>query len=150
MSAPASKVDGMSAGAVDVLALADFVGMDEPAIKAKIVEDFGIDPTLLDGCDIVVAYMSEGDWGCDSGAFIVFRRDGSLYEVNGSHCSCYGFHQQYYSGVDVSQWEPELVERIEVVTQREDSSLACGGYDLDKSANAELIRSALARFGGSQ
>lgn len=31
-------------------------------------------------------------------AFVLFRQDGKLYEVHGSHCSCYGFE---------GQWEPE-------------------------------------------
>lgn len=129
---------------MSVLALADFAGMDESAIKAKIAEDFGIESTVLDGCDIVVAYMSVGDWGCDSGAFIVFRRDGHLYEVNGSHCSCHGFNEQNYCGGD-TQWEPELIERIEAVTQRENRALACGGYDCDQERNADLIRTRLAQ-----
>ena len=64
-----------------LLALADFAGMGETGVKAKIVEDFGIAPEQLDGCEIVVAYMSEGWWGCDSDAFIVFRKDGVLYEA---------------------------------------------------------------------
>ncbi len=31
-------------------------------------------------------------------AFVLFKRDGKLYEVNGSHCSCYCLEDQ---------WEPE-------------------------------------------
>jgi hypothetical protein len=31
-------------------------------------------------------------------AFVLFERDGKLYEVHGSHCSCYGLE---------GQWEPE-------------------------------------------
>ena len=31
-------------------------------------------------------------------AFVLFRKDGKLYEVNGSHCSCYGLE---------TQWDPE-------------------------------------------
>ena len=31
-------------------------------------------------------------------AFVLFRRDGKLWEVNASHCSCYGLE---------NQWEPE-------------------------------------------
>lgn len=31
-------------------------------------------------------------------AFVLFQRNGKLYEVNGSHCSCYGLE---------NQWEPE-------------------------------------------
>lgn len=31
-------------------------------------------------------------------AFVLFRKDGKLYEVNGGHCSCYGLE---------GLWEPE-------------------------------------------
>lgn len=134
---------------VDVLSLADFAGMDEAAIKAKIAEDFGIGPDQLDGCEIVVAYMSVGDWGCDSGAFIVFRKEGALYEVNGSHCSCHGFSEASYGG-GPTQWQPELVPDVASITQREDWALACGGYDNDKAANAAAIRAALSRMGPQQ
>lgn len=33
---------------------------------------------------------------CYSGsAFVLFERDGKLFEVNGSHCSCYGLEGQF-------------------------------------------------------
>lgn len=48
------------------------------------------------GVEILLAsYSTEG---YDGSAFVLFRRDGQLYEVNGSHCSCYGLE---------GQWEPE-------------------------------------------
>lgn len=34
----------------------------------------------------------------DSSAFILFRQNRKLYEINASHCSCYGYE---------GQWEPE-------------------------------------------
>lgn len=39
-------------------------------------------------------------------AFVLFRKDGKLYEVNGGHCSCYGLE---------GQWEPEetTIEALE-------------------------------------
>jgi len=36
--------------------------------------------------------------GYDGSAFVLFRQDGELYEVHGSHCSCYGLEDQ---------WKPE-------------------------------------------
>ncbi len=42
-------------------------------------------------------------------AFVLYRKDGQLFEVNGGHCSCYGLE---------GQWEPEsttkqaLLERL--------------------------------------
>ena len=49
------------------------------------------------GVEILLA--SYGSGGYEGSAFVLFRRDGQLYEVNGSHCSCYGLE---------NQWDPEL------------------------------------------
>lgn len=35
----------------------------------------------------------------DGSAFVLFERDGALWEVNGSHCSCMGLE---------GQWEPTM------------------------------------------
>lgn len=48
------------------------------------------------GVEILLA--NYGSYGYEGGAFVLFRRDGQLYEVNGSHCSCYGLE---------NQWDPE-------------------------------------------
>ena len=61
-----------------------------------IILNFQIDASALDGIEIIYA---EYDQECYEGyAFILFRKDGKLYEVNGSHCSCYGLE---------GQWSPE-------------------------------------------
>ncbi|MFW6008491.1 MAG: hypothetical protein ACOCP8_04415 [archaeon] len=68
---------------------------DYDPIKS-IAQDFSIRPSEFQGVDIVFASYTyeyyEGD------AFVLFIKDGKLYEVNGGHCSCYGLE---------SQWEPE-------------------------------------------
>lgn len=46
--------------------------------------------------------------GYEGDAFVLFKRDGKLWEVNGSHCSCYGLE---------GQWNPEEVT-AEVLRQR--------------------------------
>ena len=61
-----------------------------------IVSNFQIDASALDGIEIIYA-----EYDCEyyeGNAFILFRKDGKLYEVNGSHCSCNGLEEQ---------WEPE-------------------------------------------
>ncbi len=72
--------------------------------KDQMMEDFAIDPTKLDGAEILVASYTyecyEGD------AYVLFRRDGKLFEVHGSHCSCYGLEDQ---------WEPEETTREAIV-----------------------------------
>lgn len=46
--------------------------------------------------EIVIACYNQQSY--DGDAFVLYRRDGRLYEVNGSHCSCYGLE---------GQWKPE-------------------------------------------
>lgn len=38
--------------------------------------------------------------GYDGDAWVLFEKDGQLYEVHGGHCSCYGLE---------GQWVPEAV-----------------------------------------
>lgn len=45
-----------------------------------------------------ILFASYGGASYEGDAFVLFERDGKLYEVHGSHCSCYGLE---------GQWEPE-------------------------------------------
>jgi len=84
--------------------------------------DFGISDADLDGARILIAsYRLDGYEGA---AFVLFERDGKLYEVFASHCSCYGLE---------GQWEPE-----EVTAAALRANLA-RGYDFDGCGD-ELAR----------
>lgn len=48
--------------------------------------------------DVEILLASYGVGGYEGDAFVLFRRGGKLYEVNGSHCSCFELE---------GQWEPE-------------------------------------------
>lgn len=51
-----------------------------------------LDPNSMD-----VRFAIYGDtYGYSGSAHVLFVRDGKLYEVNGSHCSCYGLEGQWY------------------------------------------------------
>ena len=50
--------------------------------------DFNIDDPYLEGVEILLASYTYKYYVGD--AFVLFLKDGKLYEVNGSHCSCYG------------------------------------------------------------
>lgn len=58
--------------------------------------DFEIGDDALVGVEIILASYTYEDYSGD--AFVLFRKDGQLFEVNGGHCSCYGLE---------GQWEPE-------------------------------------------
>lgn len=53
--------------------------------------DFSI--TELYGFTVLLAYYSYEDYS--GSAFVLLEKDGRLYEVNGSHCSCYGLEGQF-------------------------------------------------------
>lgn len=47
--------------------------------------------------DIVFIYAQYEAAGYEGDSFVIFERNGKLYEVHGSHCSCYGLE---------NCWEP--------------------------------------------
>lgn len=64
--------------------------------REDIIAQFGADEDALEGATIHLAWYGYGSY-CGS-ALVVYEKNGKLYEVNGSHCSCYGLE---------GQWEPE-------------------------------------------
>lgn len=64
---------------------------------------------LTDAHVIIAAYDCPDYEGA---AFVLFQRDGKLYEVHGSHCSCYGLE---------GQWEPEETS-VEAIRLRPEHS----------------------------
>ena len=80
------------------------------------------------GAEILLA--SYGTPSYEGYAFVLFRRDGKLWEVNGSHCSCYGLE---------GQWEPEETT-VEALRRRvKEGTLGEGGYNENPFA-AELLQ----------
>jgi hypothetical protein len=64
--------------------------------QEDMMNSFAIDSEKLEGVEILYACYSTGDY--EGWAHVIFRKEGKLYEVNGSHCSCYGLE---------GQWKPE-------------------------------------------
>ncbi len=60
--------------------------------------DYRITDKELQGVEIIVAYYSYENYSGES--TVIFKQDGNLYEVEGSHCSCYGLEDQ---------WSPTLI-----------------------------------------
>lgn len=58
--------------------------------------DWRLNDGDLAGCDIIYHNYDRSDW--QGRAFTLYRKDDVLYEVNGSHCSCYNLE---------GQWDPE-------------------------------------------
>ena len=87
----------------------------------------------LKDMQVLVAYESVGPWGCDSESFFLLRSkvDGSLYEIHGSHCSCYGFEGQ----LDL---EPTDIKSLKYRAINADVFYA-GGYDDDETENQRIV-----------
>ena len=71
-----------------------FFGDDEP-------DDFPTDD------EIIVAWYDSELY--DGSAFILFRRDGELFEVNAWHCSCCGVE---------GQWNPKMTSIVSLKMRR--------------------------------
>lgn len=70
---------------------------------------------------IIFAAYEGGSY--EGAAIVVYEKDGKLYEVNGSHCSCYGLE---------GQWAPEETTR-EALAMRKLSS-----YDYEKDTRTRF------------
>jgi hypothetical protein len=64
----------------------------------------------IDTSDIEILFAVYTYESYDGRAFVLYKDRGSLYEVNGSHCSCYGLEDQ---------WEPEETS-VEAIVYRLD------------------------------
>lgn len=129
------------------LFLADLKDMTEEEIKTHIAENYagkisGFDygnpsdeekrelKAELENFDLLVAYESVGNWGCDSSSFFLFKHKetGVLYENHGSHCSCYGFE---------GQWEPEETSVEYLLSDK--FGFCTGGYDDEGEAHIAQV-----------
>ena len=148
-----------------MLALEDLKGMGEMDIIKHIAREYGGNEGVGYSCGscateeqqkeivselcnyrILVAYESVGSWGCDSSGFFLFRRisDGALFEMHGSHCSCYGFEGQY-------KLEETCVEALKMRCTL-DGSETCfylGAYDNNIDDNSKLVSEFIFSLGGS-
>ena len=66
----------------------DWEGSYRPDAGAYIVSE-------LEDAEILIHHYETPSY--EGYAFTLFRRDGLLFEVNGSHCSCYGLEDQWSS-----------------------------------------------------
>lgn len=80
---------------------------------------------IFDGVNILFASYGYANYSGD--AFILFEKEGGLFEVNGSHCSCYGLE---------GQWEPTPVSIEELEHRLKNGRLGqddwCGNQFADE------------------
>lgn len=61
--------------------------------KKDIERDFQLSEGSLDDVEILIAAYDT--FGYDGYAFVLYQSGGGMYEVYGSHCSCYGLEGQF-------------------------------------------------------
>lgn len=110
---------------MNTLTLGDLKGLDRKALVEHIVKEYECQPEDVKKFDILVAYESVGDYGCDSSSswfLLRHRADKALYEVSAGYCSCYGFE---------GQWEPSLTTLAYLKSDH--FRMSAGGYDDDEA-----------------
>lgn len=65
----------------------------------------GVKKETLKHDGVNILFASYGDDNYSGEAWVLFEKEGKLYEINGSHCSCYGLEDQ---------WQPEEVNLEEL------------------------------------
>lgn len=87
--------------------LGDFAGWTDEQVRQHVLSEYGphpgrevpLAPELLSPFDILVACEDSSGWEGYSFFLLRHRETGQLFENHASHCSCYGFEDQ---------WKPEL------------------------------------------
>lgn len=113
------------------LFLADLEELTNEQVQSHIVSDYEVALSIVKQYSILIAYESVGSCGCDSSSFFLLKENktGKLFEVHGTHCSCYGFEGQF---------EPE-----ETTLEYLKSDKFCfytGGYDDHSDSNKQKVK----------
>lgn len=91
----------------------------------QMVAEFGVGMDAIEGYRVIVATYDTGNYSGD--AFVLLEKNGNYYEVNGSHCSCYGLEDC---------WELEDVTEAALKIRCE-SSYRYGGFAMASDAIKE-------------
>jgi hypothetical protein len=78
-----------------------------------------MESALTETRNVNILFASYGTDNYCGGAFVLFESNGVLYEVNGSHCSCFGLE---------GQWEPEVVSLEELKHRLEKGTFGSDDY----------------------
>jgi hypothetical protein len=114
-----------------LLALADLEKLSEKEIKEHLVSSYEADSDEVEKYQVLVAYESVGDYGCDSSSYFLLKdkKTKKLYETSGSHCSCNGFEGQF------------TPEETTLDYLKSDKFYMCsGGYDSDSNGNISMVK----------
>ena len=99
--------------------------------KEDVKREFAVTDNSLNDAFIILAWYGYGDY--DGSAFVLFERNGQLYEVNGGHCSCYGLEDQ---------WDPEKTDAQALLHRIDEGQLGQDGY-YDENTFGDRLRNIL-------
>lgn len=142
----------MTINTTNMLALADLHNKSEDEVKIHLATEYADECDYwennpkrqygepdadflknLENYNVLVAYESVGDYGCDSSGWFLLKdkTTGNLFEINGSHCSCYGFE---------GQGKLSEVPLAALKLRSGYDLLSTGGYDNEEESNTEKVR----------
>lgn len=96
--------------------------VDNTVTEAKSILD------LLNSSEVLLAWYGGGPW--EGEAMVVYKSEGKLYVVTGSHCSCYGLE---------GQWDP-VETNYKVLAMKEPSPFEDQDYVDAYKEMLELIK----------
>lgn len=78
-----------------LLKIGEYAGMSYDDIVKDIVNNYDVEESTVNQYKLVVASLNDYGYDEDSYFLLIHKVTGKLYEVNGGHCSCYGFEGQF-------------------------------------------------------
>lgn len=101
------------------------------ASQNDVISEFNLKEDALE--HVHVLFAAYACYSYEGSAFVLYEQDGKLYEVHGSHCSCYGLEDQ---------WQPEETSWLYLYHAVSKGNLGHLDYDGDKFSNEllQLIR----------
>lgn len=103
----------------------------------KTAEDVFRDFELADPPPVEILLASYDCWGYGGDAFVLFRKDGALFEVNATHCSCYKLQ---------GQWEPEDTTVAALRKRLDDGELGVDTCKKGRNVFADELRQLLSQL----
>lgn len=117
------KKDRLIADFYDI-AYYPFLPNEDNPIVLKQIQMFTEAKVNFENINILFAYYSYKQY--EGEAWVLFEQNGLLFEVNGSHCSCYGLE---------NQWQPEPVLLLELENRLTKGSFGTDWYYGNTFAN---------------
>lgn len=103
--------------------------------RGSVMGEFAVKTDDSDFPEPEFVWAVYGGGSYDGSAVVVFRRDGAWYQVEGSHCSCYGLEDQWSPG----HFEAQLhLEAVAGGSKKRFVNVESGYYDWNGSTNKDF------------